>query len=361
MINFVHTGDLHLGLQFRQVSFDKKRAKERRRELWTSFQRIVDYCVEKKKDFLFIAGDLFEHKYFTLGDIKRVRDILAGAAEVNVVIAAGNHDYLNENSLYNQVDWTCNVHIFGSTGLEKKVYDDLNTVVYGYSWNRMEIGENSLFDDFRPVDVDYKKILLIHGDVGYKSNYLPLDLNMLKSMDMDYIALGHIHKPEIFTEKIAYCGCPEPLNFGETGDRGFIEGTIEDDTKIEFKSFSRRRFIDINIKINPDMGYLDIVNKIKNIEEGNKAKDFYRIRLQGLIQNDLVLDDIIEDLKEEFYYIELVNNTSPDYDLDSLEKDYEENIIGQFIKEMKEKGLERPQVKEALYYGLEALLKGRDN
>ena len=100
MIKVVHTGEIHLGLQFNSVSFNRDTAHYRRAELWSTFKRIVDYSQDEDMDFLLIAGDLFESKYFTLGDMMRLRDIFKAAEDVNIVIAAGNHDYLGGNSLY---------------------------------------------------------------------------------------------------------------------------------------------------------------------------------------------------------------------------------------------------------------------
>lgn len=360
MVSFVHTGDIHLGLQFNKVSFNRELSLERRSELWTTFEKIVKYTKDNNKDFLFIAGDLFEEKYFTLGDMKRVRDILQQAENVNILISAGNHDFVGHRSLYNRVDWSPNVHIFKNKGIEKKEFPNLNTVVYGYSWDKVEIRENVLFNRFDFQEDHLKKVLLIHGDIGTNSNYLPLDLNTLKGLNMDYIALGHIHKPEIINNNIAYCGCPEPLDFGETGDRGFIEGNIsKKGTSIDFIPFSKRKFLELDLSINENMGYLDIVNLFKSIEYGNKELDFYRIKLKGYIQNDLDIEGLVKSVNDDFYYLEIIDNTIPDYDLDALERTFEDSIIGQFIKEMKSKDLKDPIVKDALYYGLEALLKGR--
>ena len=69
LIRFIHTGDIHLGLQFNNVSFDRETAATRRAELWSTFQRVVEYSKNNSIDFLLIAGDLFESKYFTLGDM----------------------------------------------------------------------------------------------------------------------------------------------------------------------------------------------------------------------------------------------------------------------------------------------------
>lgn len=360
MIRFIHTGDIHLGLQFSNVSFHKTKAIKRRRELWSTFERIVDYTKEKKADFLFIAGDLFEERYFTLGHMKRVRDILGKIIETNVIIIAGNHDYLNENSLYNKVEWSPNVFIIKEKAIERIEFPDLNTVIYGYSWDKVEIRDNNIFDEFNYNDEHLKKILILHGDINSGSTYLPLKVKDLNRLNMDYIALGHIHKPEIITKNMAYCGCPEPLDFGEVGERGFIEGIIgKEDTSIEFIPFSKRRFWNQDIIINEDMSYLDIVNMFEKLSYGKKNMDFYRINLKGYIQSDIDTNDLFKSLEDKFYHLEVVDNTIPDYDLDALEAAYENNIIGGFIRAMKDKGIDDPIIKDGLYMGLEALLKGQ--
>ncbi len=361
MIKFIHTGDLHLGLQFKSVSFDKNKALDRRRELWSTFQKIVDYSINEKADFLFIVGDLFESEYFTIGDIKRVRDILSSAEDVNILIAAGNHDYRGNKSLYDRVEWSKNVTIFNTNCIENKVFPELNTSIYGYSWDRVEIKENKLFDDFPIIDKSMNNILLIHGDVSRESNYLPMSINSLVNLNMDYIALGHIHKPNILTDNIAYCGCPEPLDFGETGERGIIVGTIKDKTtRINLVPFSKRCFHNISIEINENFNYQEIINKIKNLNVGSRLNDLYRIRLKGYVQKDINLENIHKDLEDVFYYLEIVNETIPDYDLTLLKESNKSNIIGLFIESMMNEDLNEQINKDALYYGLEVLLKDRD-
>lgn len=362
MIRFIHTADLHLGLKFKNVSFGEEKAMERRRELWSTFERIVEYAKESEVDFLLIAGDLFEEAYFTISDITRVRDTFRTAENINIVISAGNHDYKGRRSLYHRIEWTDNVTIFDGEGIQEKEFEDLNTVIYGYSWDTAEIRENDLFREFgKKVDKDKNNILLIHGDLAPSSTYLPLDLQELNNLNMDYIALGHIHKPQILSNRIAYSGCPEPLDFGELGERGIIKGLIDNKSiELEFVPFSKRKFIETEVTINENMGYPDIVGEIKNIDIGNKRMDFYRIYLKGIIQRGIIAQNLSKDLNNDFYHIELIDNTIWDYDLEELEEDNRENIIGQFISTMKEKDLDNPIIKEALYAGLEVLLKGRD-
>lgn len=363
MIKFIHTGDVHLGLQFNKDSFPKDIATKRRVELWNTFEKIVDKAIQHKVDFLFIAGDLYEEEYFTLGDIKRVRDILSKAADVHILIVAGNHDPLSRNSLYNRIRWPENIDIFSNTGIEKKEFPDKNTCIYGYSWDSAE-NRKPILDSLGKLDKNKINILILHGDIGDRdSRYLPLDREELNSLGFDYIGLGHIHKPNIVSPKIAYCGSPEPLHFGEQGEHGIIQGTIDgDSTHIEFIPISSRMFLEKSINLDPSYGYVDIINKIKNCDDkGSLNKNLYRIKLEGIINREIGLDieDMISSLEEYFYYIELIDNTIMDYDIDSLEKENKDNIIGYFIKTMKERNLEDKIIREALYIGLEVLMKGK--
>lgn len=355
-IHFIHTGDIHLGLKFNNVSFSKDKAIARRQELWQTFESIISYGLKKKVDFILISGDLFERNYFTLGDMKRLSDTLSSAKDINILIAAGNHDSFYGSSLYNKVEWGENVSIFGDEGIQSKYFEKHNTMIYGYSWNRLEFRENKLLDDLH-INKEHSNILLLHGDINRNSNYLPLSLNALESLNMDYIALGHIHKPEIFSNKIAYCGCPEPLDFSESGRRGFIEGQIyEGETQIEFIAFNKRIFHTLEVEIQGTDSYQDIVKRIKEL--GASRDDFYRIKISGYHDNDMDLSTIIEDVREDFYHIELIDESIPDYDLELLERENKDNIIGKYIEAMRQKGLDNHIVRDGLYRGLKVLLEG---
>ena len=357
-VTFIHTGDLHLGMEFKNASFVGDHAKRRRLELWETFEKIIDRAEEKKSDLLLIAGDLFEDEYCTLGDIKRIRDAFSSLSTTKVVISAGNHDFIGKKSLYKVIDWSNNVHIFLNNKPEKLLLDNINTIIYGLSWNKKD-EKKALADEISDLDNSKINILLIHGDAyNADSNYLPINRDKIKYFD--YAALGHIHKPEFITENIAYCGSPEPLDFGEGGKHGIIEGIIDKEyLETSFIPFNKREFIIKEVQINENMGYRDILDSIVNCDSKlNRDKNLYRVILDGIRDSDvkLNLDDIIEVLRDKFYYIELIDNTKADYDLDRIEKENSNNIIGGFIKEMKQKGIDNPIVKEALYDGLEILL-----
>lgn len=359
-IRCIHTGDLHIGMEFKNASFDKEYAQKRRMEIWETFNKIIDRAKATEADILLIAGDLFEEDYCSLGDIKRINLRFKDIKNTKVVISAGNHDILGKRSLYKLIEWSENVYIFDTGKINKIEFSDLNTVVWGLSWDKKEIREN-LLKDFSIDNRELINILLIHGDVLNKnSEYLPLDKEALIKSGFDYIALGHIHKPQIIDNMIFYCGSPEPLDFGETGEHGIIEGFIsKENVDMKFIPFSKRSFIIKILEIKETMGLTEIINKIIDVDDKeSRKKNMYRVILKGVRDRHINIDlyEIKENLKDEFFYLEMIDKTNPDYDIDRIYKENKDNIIGYFIESMKKEGLEKPIVKEALYIGLEALL-----
>ncbi|MGF7058958.1 metallophosphoesterase family protein [Brassicibacter mesophilus] len=359
-IKFIHTGDLHLGMEFKNASFDSKHSNIRRLELWETFDRIIDKCKQINAHFLLIAGDLLEEAYCTIGDVKRINSKFKEIKDTKVVLVAGNHDTLGKRSLYRLIKWEDNVHIFESNQITKLEFKDLNTIIWGLSWDKKEEKRN-LADNIKIEDQSKINILLVHGDMLNKdSEYLPMNKNVIIDKGFDYVALGHIHKPQFITEKICYCGSPEPLDFGETGMHGIVEVSIaEKDTKANFIPFSKREFLIKEINIIENMNYNDIIDEIRSCDSyENRMKNLYRIVMKGIRDSDISLriDDIKDLVTNDFNYIEIVDKTVPDYDLDKIYKENSNNIIGYFIREMEKKGLEDVIVKDALYSGLDVLL-----
>ncbi|SDY96637.1 DNA repair exonuclease SbcCD nuclease subunit [Proteiniborus ethanoligenes] len=360
VIKCIHTGDIHLGMEFKSASFDKKQANTRRLELWETFNRIIDRCKEIGAHILLVAGDLFEDDYCTISDIKRIDSMFREISDTKVIISAGNHDTLGKRSLYKLIKWGDNVHIFEPNTVSKLELGSLNTVVWGLSWDK-KLERQRLIDGIKVEDNSKINILLAHGDaLSKESSYLPIDKNRLINSGFDYIALGHIHKHQFLSPNICYCGSPEPLDFGETGSHGIIEGQISKyNTEMEFKPFAKRKFIIKEITINENIDYNEIIDIIKTIDnKESRDMNLYRVVLSGTKDRDIEVntEDLKEYLKNDFYYIEIIDNTTPDYDLDKIYMENSNNILGLFIEEMRNKGLDNEIVKDALYYGLEALL-----
>lgn len=360
-IRFIHTADVHIGMSFKSASFGTAVGQTRRAEIKETFFRILDECSENKVELLLIAGDLLEQDYVTVSDMKDLRNRFADMPNTHICIIAGNHDpIINERSMYSIMDWSENVHIF-DTLMEKYSIEALDIDVYGFSWSTKEIREYG-FDFLEISDQDKTNILMLHGDAdNYQSEYLPLNMTDLFGKGFDYIALGHIHKPDGTQHRWAYPGSPEPLDFSEKGPHGIIEGIIDEgNVSFQFRSFSKREFVEKNYTVDENMSFEEIKNLIiRDLENDVTPNNLYRINILGIRDIDVNIDlDIIKDaVMEIVFYGEVYDRTFENYDLDRIKKDNQGNIIETFINHMQEKGLEDPVVKDALYEGLHILLK----
>ena len=85
--------------------------------------------------------------------------------------------------------------------------------------------------------------------MGEMETHIPINREMLKWSGFDYIALGHIHKPEIICEDLmAYAGSLEPIERTEIGIHGFIEGEITEEKQIiSFVPFSKRKYMETEV------------------------------------------------------------------------------------------------------------------
>ena len=68
MVRFVHASDLHLDATFGGVdASDDRVAGGLARSTIEAFDRVIELCIEKKVDFLVIAGDLYNSADRSLG------------------------------------------------------------------------------------------------------------------------------------------------------------------------------------------------------------------------------------------------------------------------------------------------------
>ena len=92
-------------------------SQNREQELWDSFRDIITICNQKKTDLLLIAGDLF-HRQPLLRELKEMNSILEMLEHTEVVMIAGNHDYIKKNSYYRTFSWAPHVHMICSQEID---------------------------------------------------------------------------------------------------------------------------------------------------------------------------------------------------------------------------------------------------
>ncbi len=355
-MKFIHIADVHLGAV---PDSDMPWGTQRGTEIWDSFRDIIRICNQEKADLLLIAGDLF-HRQPLVRELKEVNYILSKLETAKALIMAGNHDYIGTRSNYQGFVWDEKVHFFFGDTMEFKVYEELGAEVYGLSYHTKDICE-ALYDEAAHEQNDHIHILLAHG--GDERN-IPVNRKKLQELDFDYVALGHIHKPEIITNKIAYCGSLEPLDKNETGERGYILGEItrgeagKKATRITFLNHAVRTYKRYPLTVNAQDTNGSLLDQARNKMMEQGLEHIYSFTIQGFRDELIRFDkDAIRALGN---VLEVTDQSVPDYDFDTLYLENQDNIIGMFIRRIRESTDQDEIARKALYYGMEALLGAKD-
>ncbi|XMB71697.1 DNA repair exonuclease [Mycoplasmatota bacterium WC30] len=362
MIKIMHLSDIHLGATLVKSTYGSVFALKRQMEIKDTFFKSLKYAQDKNVDYLIISGDLFDSEFMKMSEVKSVFKSLENL-KTQVLIIAGNHDPLKKDTFWDTLKLSDNIKIFNDT-LSKIEYPEHNLVFYGHSWNRSYIYDK-VFNNIADIDTSKINILVAHGDVyNKKSSYLPIDKSNLSKLGFDYVALGHIHKKDFITERIAYAGSLEPFDFSETGEHGFIYIELDKkQIKIKFIPFAKREFVVKELELDGAMTDSDIFDLIRNVDsEEKKYKNMYRIVFIGRYdyQIDLDEDRMNERFRDEFTYVEFKNKAKYSFDIESLKKENAENIIGKFIQKMEELDLDASEKERVLNTGLEYLLNSKE-
>ena len=185
--------------------------------------------------------------------------------------------------------------------------------------------------------------MLLHGEItsiNSKNEYNPIYISDIYESNIDYIALGHRHKfSGILKAGIttyAYSGCPQGRGFDEEGEKGVIVGDVyKGGTDLRFFPVYKREYITREVDITNTYNHDEVVHKIvSELYDEEIDNNFYKIILKGEIKEYFNLNEklLIEKLKDKFYYIKIINNTSIEVNLEELSRDY--SIKGKFISKI---------------------------
>lgn len=349
-MRFIHVADLHLGAKPEGILEGKD---VRGKELWDSFERILDICEEQGTDLLLIVGDMF-HRQPLMRELKELNYLFSKLTKTQVVWIAGNHDYVKPESYYRNFEWNTNVHPLLDEQMGYVEFPELHTCVYGFSYHKKEITE-PLYDQEVAKGRQDIEILLAHGG---DEKHIPLNRNRLFDLGYDYVALGHIHKPEILVENaIAYAGALEPIDKNDTGVHGYISGVIDSKgTQIEFVPFATRTYIHATIEVDANMTNGALREKIRAFIVENGEKNIYKFLVKGYCDADIHFDT-----EKQNYFgniLEIIDQTVPQFDFEKIKNENQGNLLGRFIESFE--GCEPGSVEyRALYEGVQALLPER--
>ncbi len=354
-MKFMHIADVHLG-----VRPDRGRvwSDDRANEIEESFRDVLRICEDQEVDLLLIAGDLF-HSQPTISQLRSLDYWLHTLPKTKTIIITGNHDYISEDSAWKQFEFSSDTVLLPADRATNAYIKELNVCVTGYSYGRLEYTERIL-ERLRPGKEGAYNILLGHG--GDKT-HMPFSKEKLARLGFDYIALGHIHKPaHILKNKMAFSGSLEPIDYTETGRRGYIMGEVDNEgnTRIQWIAHNVRSYVNLALTIEPEYSNAQIADIVeKRIVELGK-QHIYRILLKGTVDSNLQIN--LSGLTKRYNINEILDHTQADYDVDELFAQNENNLLGRFIQALSDdSSTEDEDIRsKAMRYGIDALLAAGD-
>ncbi|MGY1621898.1 exonuclease SbcCD subunit D [Geodermatophilus sp. SYSU D00965] len=243
-MRLLHTSDWHIGRSLHGADL--------LREQEAVLGGLADVVVAESVDVVVVAGDVYD-RAVPSADATAVLDRVVGRllrAGATVVLTPGNHDSARRLGTFSELLSTAGLHVRAATArLDEPVLlrDEHGEVaLYGLPYLEPEIARHELgvpaarsheavlTEAMDRVRADLflrpgaRSVVLAHAFVG---GGVPseserdicvggVDLVPAAAFDgVDYVALGHLHRPQTLTPRLRYSGSPLAYSFGEAGQQ----------------------------------------------------------------------------------------------------------------------------------------------
>ena len=353
----LHFSDLHLDTQFAWA--EPRAARKRRENLRSTLLRIVDLAQTENVDAVFSGGDLYEHERVTPDTSEFLRSAFDRLHPIPVFLAPGNHDWFGPGSVYERVVWTPNVHVFSEDRLRPMELEP-GVSLWGGA-HRAPANTDDFLAGFQ-VDRAGLNLALFHGaergglafQESGKAPHAAFDAPEIEAAGLDHAFLGHYHAPKDALRH-TYPGNPDPLTFGETGERGAVIATIGSDGSVERMRVpvSSSEVHDVLVDVTGAATRQDVRDRVGLALVG--VEGTVRLTVTGEVGVDIELspadlEPLVADLEGHLIRFQ---GLRPAYDLDGLAE--EATVRGQFVRDARGAGLDPDTLQRVLATGLRAL------
>jgi DNA repair exonuclease SbcCD nuclease subunit len=369
MLKILHTADIHLGAKFSGLG---NKGAIQREQLRTTFKNVIAAALSEGAGIVLIAGDLFDSNEQPQRNIDLVMEQfnLLGSRKIPVCLIPGTHDSLDYSSIYRKIDFEgkCpNLKIFAEKDVSWKEYPDLDLTVYGNP-NLSNRSYTSPLKGLKRSTSTRFHVAMAHG-----SFYIPektaeddhvFRLDEIEASGMNYIALGHWHRPYRCSEKPPawYPGPPEWIP-GQTEKGAVLLVSLSDsgEVSVESRKVGLRDYDEVEV----DTGEVRELAALKaRVSEGANQNLVRQVTLRGLRDAELIInpEELEADPGDKFFHLSVVDRSHPK--LEEISEDEERLIRNRFIKLMHKEiealeGEEKEIAENALQYGI-ALLDGKE-
>lgn len=356
-MKIIHCSDLHLDSRMKS-NLDSKKAKERRDEILITYQNMIKFAEENNVKVILIAGDLFDKKENTIKAKNVVLDSILSNPEIDFLYLKGNHD---------EVGFLENVEKIPEN---LKLFDSKRWITYNYgkiAISGVEFGELSEYEIYSKLMLNKNdfNIVTLHGQEAkyeVKDKAEIINISNLKNKNIDYLALGHIHKfkqAEIDKRGIyCYSGCLEGRGFDECGEKGFVLLDIDEETlkyKTKFIPIARRTIYEISIDISNALTTLDIEKIIDNEIQNISRDSLLKIVLKGKanIEAEKDINYLEKEYNSQFYFAKIYDETTLKIDFMTYQNDV--SLKGEFIRLILSQNLPEEEQRKIIITGIKAL------
>lgn len=369
MVRLLHTSDIHLGRQFPML---RSKASEYRNQLLKTFEKIVRLAGTEGVSLLLIAGDLF--------DTNRIYGLTVGkvlsefkeldTAGIRVCIIPGTHDAYDKDSVYRSLSFPPNVTVL-TPEHNIQTYEDLGLTVYGMV-PETRYWENSPLEHLPLVQESTFHVGMIHCSINIagrmQNDTGTLDRNAIGSSGLDYLALGHWHSFQDFSQgrtAACYSGSPEPIDMDQTGAGNVVMVTLKENEKAEFQPIfvGTKKSDTVTIDVSP----FESIEPLSRIIESRADPNLIlEATLTGLCKINYTLNarEIEDMLGGRFFNLRVINETHPALATVKLNHYTDKTVTGRYLRIIEEKIAtagspeDKSLYEEALKLGF-ALLQGQ--
>lgn len=232
---FLHTSDWHLGAT--------EGERELREDQYFFIDEICRIIEDRKVDAVLLAGDVYDRSVGSASAIRLYNyamERICRDLKKTVLTIAGNHDSADRLSSCGSLLEKAGLYISGAVGQEARVVAFDDAEVFLLPWVTEE-KVRSLYPEERISDLtgayqvltdrmrerfspDKKHIVVSHAfitNAETSTSDRAAEIGFATQVSasvfdgFDYVALGHIHKPQNVNDHIRYSGTPLPYSFGK--------------------------------------------------------------------------------------------------------------------------------------------------
>ena len=289
-MKILHTSDWHIGRKLYSTEISQ--------DLDLFFKYLIDIINQEKIDVLIVAGDIFDLAYPSNNSLQQYYKLLQQLYNTNckhIIITGGNHDSISTLNAPKNILEFLNIYVIGGVpeNIEEQIIeikdknDKLQLIICAVPYLRDKDIRKSIagekYDDrvmaIREGIGNFynsvaEKALAIKNEEQNNGLYIPIiatahlfvnnvdlpkeekelyigSLQQISSKRFpeifDYIALGHIHRPQKVSENIRYSGSPVAMSFSERNQNKSIVIIEVNDNSLDIKTIEIPKFRNLKL------------------------------------------------------------------------------------------------------------------